>query len=555
MVVAASAVALAFGAAAAGLGAAGMFGGIPAASPPRPGQGAQAAATTAASGPATPAPATAAPRERVDAGVAVVLRDAGGAPLAGSRVALRSTDPDRSRDEPPRRVGRDARSLRQLLDGSSVPDVRPGHPTKLTDGDGRCEWRHPGAGGFRVEVVDRPAVGASFELAADRGRLVELRLPDDLVVVTGRFVRGDQVERDLTARVDLAAGGVERASPEGRDGDILLLLSAGTHRLRAVAYHPGARADRRGESLTWSGPAAPPDADGWLCFADELLTVPAGVARFEWSVQVEGCDVALAVQTASGQPVGAVDVEVDGTALRDGQSVAHTLRSGGDSRALLRRLPPGVYRVGVRGDHVLADDGHELRVLVGDRRLELPVVVAPAATVRVQVRDRQGRSITVPRELLPPLRAAGREFACASDGGGVLGGRVLRYVGVPPGPATLACADRLVDGAWHYLPFDPMPERTIDARPLADAVFDLDVEPRALVDLRGCERGGREQFDAEVAVFAGDRPVASLATGHASRWQAYLPPGDYRVTVDRQGVVREHAIVVARADLRLRLRP
>lgn len=550
------AVTLAVGAIAVGLGAGGMFGAPPTASPPNPDRGTLAAAAASPSGSASVAPATAAPPERVEAGVAVALRDAGGAPLAGFGVALRSTDPDRSRDEPPR-VGREARSMKELLDGSVLPDAGPERGTRLTDGDGRCEWPHPGAGAFRVEVVDRPAVGASFELAANRGRLVELRLPDDLVVVTGRFVRGEQVERELTARVDLAAGGVERASPAGPDGDIRLLLPRGTHRLRAVAYHPGSRTARRGQSLLWSGPAAPPDADGWLCFADELLTVPARVARCEWRVEVDGCDVAIAVQTAAAQPVGSVAVDVDGKATRDGQSVAHTLRTGGDSRALLRLLPPGTYRVRVRGDHVLPAEDHELGVLVGDRRLELPVVVAAAATVQVQVRDRRGRAITVPRALLPPLCAAGREIACdgSGDGAGVLGGRVLRYSSVPPGSATLACVDRLVDGAWHYLPFDPTPARTIDVRPLASEVIDLEVDQRAFVDLRGCERSGREQLDAAVTVFAADHPAASMETRYPNRWQAYLPPGDYRVAVDRRGVVREHWITVARGGQYLRLRP
>ena len=78
---------------------------------------------------------------------------------------------------------------------------------------------------------------------------------------------------------------------------------------------------------------------------------------------------------------------------------------------------------------------------------------------------------------------------------------------------------------------------------------------RAMVDLRACEANGREQFDAKISVFAGDQQVRSHKVRGSQRFLSFVPPGDYRVVIDRKGTVREHSLVVARQDVRLRLRP
>ena len=76
-----------------------------------------------------------------------------------------------------------------------------------------------------------------------------------------------------------------------------------------------------------------------------------------------------------------------------------------------------------------------------------------------------------------------------------------------------------------------------------------------MVDLRACETRGREQFGATIEVFAGEQKVRSHPVLGCQRFLSHLPPGDYRIVIDRGGQIREHSLLVPRQDVRLRLRP
>lgn len=128
------------------------------------------------------------------------------------------------------------------------------------------------------------------------------------------------------------------------------------------------------------------------------------------------------------------------------------------------------------------------------------------------------------------------------------------FAPVAAGRATLVGRDRERDGAWWYLPFDPLPDRAIDVVVGDQNVVDLRCERRALVRLRAVDIVGREEPGARISVFAGDRAVHS-AEERPSRFRSPLPPGDYRVVVERPGGRREQGLAVGRTDLDLKVRP
>ena len=129
------------------------------------------------------------------------------------------------------------------------------------------------------------------------------------------------------------------------------------------------------------------------------------------------------------------------------------------------------------------------------------------------------------------------------------------YTGVPPGRFTLRSEDRIVDDEWHYLAYDPIEDVTGVAQFGQDNTVALQVHKRAMVDLRACEKSGREDFRASIEVFDGARKVHTHEVRGCQRFRSYLPPGTYRVVIDRGGVIRQQTVEVGRKDLRLRLRP
>jgi hypothetical protein len=56
-------------------------------------------------------------------------------------------------------------------------------------------------------------------------------------------------------------------------------------------------------------------------------------------------------------------------------------------------------------------------------------------------------------------------------------------------------------------------------------------------------------------MWAAQRRVRNTTETLTSRWIGRLPPGDYRVVIDREGVRSEHPLRVGRADVQERYRP
>jgi len=164
---------------------------------------------------------------------------------------------------------------------------------------------------------------------------------------------------------------------------------------------------------------------------------------------------------------------------------------------------------------------------------------------------------------LPPLRCGAREIPCGDIGKDLVPRRdhtVPGFAGVPPGPAEWPLVDREVDGAVQFVMFEPLPAPRLEVVGRGQNVLTVCVEPRAFVDLVACHRGGMEAPFARIRVFRGERRVVPIGEPDRSRWQAFLPPGEYRVEIeygaagDAPGERREHVLFVQHRDVNLRLR-
>ena len=178
--------------------------------------------------------------------------------------------------------------------------------------------------------------------------------------------------------------------------------------------------------------------------------------------------------------------------------------------------------------------------------------VARAEVVRLQLRDGRNTPLSVAAELLPALQIASGERPCEALAGGM---RALGYRRVPHGAARLELQDEVGDGELRLLPFDPVAVAVVPVAAGRTNEIVLVVTPRAHVDLRACESGGREQLDARIELFACDRRVRSLPVRRRNRWRGRLPVGDYRAVIQRPAGPQEVPIVVGRDDLTMRLRP
>ena len=220
-------------------------------------------------------------------------------------------------------------------------------------------------------------------------------------------------------------------------------------------------------------------------------------------------------------------------------------------------LPPGDYEVQVAGEQLATVPVQKLTVGAANRREELHFVVPRATTVRLLVHAAGKTMQALPGESMPVLRIGGVDYPYGKieHRSGTYRGRVFGYQNHPPGNASIVSEDRVVAGELRFLAFDPVPEQFVHALLHQPNELTLEVTRRAFVDLRACESSGREQSSASIEVFAGEQKVCSLPVRFCQRFRSYLPPGDYRIVVDRGGERTEQALVVARKDIRLRLRP
>lgn len=437
--------------------------------------------------------------------------DLGGAPVAGAAVRLHRSQPVVGGEPGP-------------LSGSSFA---PAGRSLTTGPDGRFEAMSLDPGDYDVGLVGGQS--RSVTLAPGERCELELCLHGVLVVLHARDggrpapFHQLRLEGDVGCELLGGQGVVQRIVRPGRL-TVDVTPHGGEHRRRAVRRHE--------------------------------LVVPAGVARFEHEVDVGAPALRVDVSCSDGRALDRFEVLVDGTSALDHREFELQEQNRGPGSAWLTPIPPGTYRVQVRGEFCRTPPVQTVVVEApaAVARATFHVQLAGAVAIELRGSGRYPPRLSLP--WLPPLRSAGGPVA-----GAVLPGREARpeptlgFGGVPPGRAELQLADWRDGDVWRTLPFDPLPPQAVDVvagqlqRLLSTVVL------RATVDLYACDRAGRNDRQARLTVWYGELPVANRIAGAPYHWRGELPPGDHRVTIDRGGAVREYCVRVGRTSFEQRLRP
>ncbi len=405
--------------------------------------------------------------------------------------------------------------------------------SQTTPTDGSFTFADLKADQYEVRCAEWPANAKLVFVRIGTWHDLELQLPPDVVAVTGTLWQDGEL--DQAHRVRFYQGGKEVVE-RGFSGDgIHCALKPGQYQARVV-------------SNIVSG------NDVYL--AEHALVVPVGARRVRWTGAVGGTICEILVRGGLDRAAHILGIDVNGTAAIGGGEGTHAENSTVGAVARVR-LPPGRWRLHVHGPTVAALPEREVLVECDTPLVRLEFDALPAVPVTLRLRDHRGANVAVAPELMPSLQVGDVARACGTLGKAGAGGSFARLVfgQVPPGAAELRLEDRLVDGMHVFLPFEPMPKATLTAIDGATNSIDLTVQRRAFLDVRACDASGREDGTACVEVFLGEQRVRGRAQTFSQRWAAWLPAGDYRIVIDRNGVVREHTVKVAGADQALRLRP
>lgn len=400
------------------------------------------------------------------------------------------------------------------------------------DEHGWCAF--PGLSAGSYVLATRPFRCVERQLTLRAGEVLELefRMPAGMVATTGQCLRAGKLafhlHLKLRHRGELRSGGV------ARKGTFRIVLPQG------------------GNQLSLMG-SVDPDIP---CY-QWLQSVPLGVARYAWSASVLCSDLVVEVFESGASAVTSAMV----TLTYDPDGVAESQQQSIEKRvARFSWLPPGTYDVSVAGELIASPPPQRITLVRAHRLERLRFSVAPATRVWLQLSCALRHLDLKRHHGLPVLVSDGLPFTVSETrlparNYGTVRWREFAYTGVPPGQFTLRSRDEVVDEQWRFLAYDLIDDVTAVAQLGRDNKVALHVEKRALVDLRACEKGGREDFRASIEVFAGERRVHTHEVRGCQRFRSFLPPGMYRVVIDRGGVFKEHTIEVARKDLRLRLRP
>ncbi len=435
--------------------------------------------------------------------------DAAGLPVAGMAVLLG--------EQPPIEV--------PLLPRRARP---PKTERVEADAAGAFVFAGLAAGTWTLRCHELPSCAEVCTLAVGEVREVELRMPSDHAIVTGVLRRGGVTRDDF--HIEVLRGKSQLSTNACSKAGLTTMLAAGTYELR-----------------TWM-PALGPSA--W--YSRHTLVVPPGVPRVHFDYEVGGTDIEVVVRGTAVVGRDEVGIDVNGAGLDNAADVytAHASKVGETTRFV---LPPGNWRIAASGPGIAALPEHRVGIDVGTPPIRIEHMAVPGANVRLELCDVHGRRFTPAPELMPVLRAAGMERPCMLGANGKRGQPIV-YTSVPLGAATLGFEDREADGVRTFLPFAPQAALDVVVG-TEGAVVPLTVQRRAFVDLRACEASGREDFAACILVFAGTVRVRGRDDPAAQRWAGWLPPGEYRVAIERAGVTRERIVTVGETDLTLRLRP
>lgn len=404
-----------------------------------------------------------------------------------------------------------------------------------TDANGEFSFPGVSAGDYLLETVPFELATRPVTLAKNERLHVSFQLAANEVATTGQVLRSGEVQESL--RLSLQQKDKHWPwSASADEGVYRIVLSAGEHTVGVIAPRSAVR------------PRVP-------CGRHRLV-VPANQPRLDWTMILACTDLVVFARDERGMlpEHGQVTVRSLERDPMASNALTRPVRTKGTRFPL---LAPGDYEVSVTGEQLATVPVQKLTVAAVNRRAELHFVVPCATTIRLLVKASGKALKALPANSMPVLRLAGADYPYGKieHHGGRYGGRVYGFQKHPPGNAAIISEDRVLKGELQFLAFDPIPEQFV--RVLLDQPNELKltVTRRALVDLRACESGGREQFGASIEVFAGDRKVRSLSAKFCQRFRSYLPPGDYRVVIDRDGKRSESKLKVARRDIRLRLRP
>ena len=508
---------------------------------PPPPENATTIADAAASGDARAATCVVTPpesraRSEVATRTAVVGKalDSGGGPLAGFSVALQRVDPK------PVPIA----SLKMQLEPTTP---HGGYPPVYAECDaaGGFAFESLDAGKYRCRIAGLELPAETFALGS--GEVRELTLRSPLVALTLTFLRRGEVAQDCVVQFS-----------NGKEPHTLLPGKAGVSRSFAA---PG-----RYEVIVHLEPRADHSRTRGPCLCRHVLVVPDGVPALQWSFETGGTEIAFAVEDPQGQAIDTYTIDIEGIGAFDQVPGHYVLFGKPGEPAAMAALPAGQWRATVTSDGFRVDP-RDFVTGLDDGRVVLSFVARPAAYVRLLLRESAPfPADPEPREMPAlvadgcaiPCRRAGIGEAVARRGHLVRGAGValaFDYCAVPPGKATLCFQDRIEGDELVPLPFDPIAPVTIDVALGCANEVGVDVEPRAFVDLRGCDASGMEMITAVVTVWVDGRRARNRDAKTSQRWLGWLPRGVHRVVVDRNGTQREHVLQVERMYVNRRYRP
>ena len=453
-----------------------------------------------------------------------VVHDETGAPVPGWRVQL-------------------AFSAAQPKTLDEAFDMNIGSWTR-TSSDGAFAFPGLAPGRWIVYASGRLG-GMDLRLSAGEVRDVDLRIDGTGTVVTFRITSFGVVSEGVQVRAieneadELTVSSLRAFAISDSNGDAAMFLPPGVHRLeiRDVVRVVDPRRE-------WT--------------VRRTITVPPNVRTYHWAIDVPRTLVAMAFVGAPA-PSDLVFV-VDGR-FDDDPEELHAEVKAVDGRAELR-LPAGRFRIGLRARGFVEAVARDAVTGLA-QRLDVEVAGSPAAAVVLELRRQDGRRFTLPQHSaamlarLPDLVVGERRFTATPQGDdeGVFAGTApLSFQHVPLGSGMLSANDRVSNEGAVFLPFDPIESRAVDVT-TGDNRVDVIVEPRAFVELIGCTSSGMQDTRSIVRVFANDTLVSPVCSPEQSRWQGFLPPGEYRAVVQRGEVSTETRLNVQRAPIALRLKP
>lgn len=488
--------------------------------------------TAAVSGIAAAAASAPAERDAVPpCGVRGVVLDGTGRPLADWPVHLEHPV------ERPHRRTRASFGPGFRLEPPAVPLPDRNRRSQTSDAHGAFVFDDVPPGTCTVWLEGAHEARVELELVVGEPREIELRLPDRQCAVTC-MVRSHGVAQGWTEILAVLANRSEvhlRTDGEGRARG---LLPAGAHELFAYGDRDASTRDRR------------------YVRGRHSLLIPTGTNTMKCAFDLDGASLAVVVEDAGGVPFVDLTVEVTGTS-RHGEDLSFrsSSRTGRGGLDLL----PGHWTVAVRAPELMATPPQSITIEPGQGRAEVQFVGRRGAVVRLALRHfdgspyRRALPVEAPLDYLSALWNGDLLVPCL-DPSDSYSATKLTLGSIPLGNGTIEWRDREVDGAQVFLPFEPVAPMPVTAQAGARNAMVVVVEPRAFVELIGCESMGRELVSGCVRVFAGSHEVRSLAKERPARWRSFLPPGEYRVCIDHDAGTTERLVTVQRRDLTLRLR-